>query len=85
MKSVRTITLLCFLAFLGISQSAIAQTGRQTRLEKRDKVNQKRQDKVDKRNPSGIGRHDNRLDRRDSRIDRKQKRTDRRVNRRKGN
>jgi hypothetical protein len=85
MKSIRTITLLFFLGLLGISQSAMAQTARQTKLENRDKVNEKKQEKVDQRNPDGVGRHDNRLDRRDKRIARKQKRTDKRVNRRKGN
>jgi hypothetical protein len=85
----RTKMLISALAlFLITAVSVNAQTDqniRQKRLNKRGQVNTNRQERIDKRNPKGIGRVDDRVERRGERIDRKQKRTDRRMNRRKGN
>jgi len=84
MKTRILISALALFLVTAISVNAQSdQNIRQKNLQKRENVNTYRQVRIDKRNPNGIGRVDDRVERRGNRIDRKQARTYRRVNSRK--
>jgi hypothetical protein len=75
-----------FIALAGSTHAQeVRKNHRQKHLERKETVNSNRSERIDSRNPNGVGRHDNRVDRRGDRIERKKARTDRRVKRRRGN